>query len=75
MNSAVKVLQVTQVPRDERRYFTTINSSDFDSSHPEMSIQIPTELVQIFEESDGRAVSYLYFNVENIFPPLEQELK
>ena len=57
------------MPIDEGRLFTTINSTDFVShDQPAMSIQIPTELVGMFRESDGRAVSYLYFGVEDIFP-------
>ena len=50
------------------RYFTTINSSILAPDSPEMFIQIPSELVGMFEESDGRAVSYLYFGVEELFP-------
>ena len=49
-------------------YVTTISSEDFASDSPEMSIQIPPELVGMFGESDGRAVSYLYFDVEDLFP-------
>ena len=49
-------------------YSTAINSLDFVSDVPEMSIQIPPELVGMFGESDGRAVSYLYFDVEDLFP-------
>ena len=59
---------MTQVPTDEGGLFTTIDSTDFVSDQPAMSIQIPTELVGLFEESDGRAVSYLYFGVEELFP-------
>ena len=72
---ALIVLQVTQIPTTKVKYFTTINSTDFNATEnqPEMSLQIPTELVRRFEESDGRAVSYLYFNMEHLFPPLEED--
>ena len=63
----IVVLQVKQVPTDEGGPFPTIDSKDFASDQPAMSIQIPTELVGMFEESDGRAVSYLYFGVEELF--------
>ena len=56
------------MPTDEGSYFTSIDSADFDSDQPAMSIQIPTNLRTRFEESDGRAVSYLYFGVEELFP-------
>ena len=40
---------------------------------PKMSIQVPSELIEEFADSDGndgvvRAVSYLYYNVEGLFP-------
>lgn len=57
------------MPVDDGIYFTAINSTDFDNSEPEMSIQVPTQLVRVYEESDGRTVSYLYYNVEDFFPP------
>ena len=44
-------------------------SKDF----PKMSIQVPSELIEMFADSDGnygvvRTVSYLYYNVEGLFP-------
>ena len=38
-----------------------------------MSIQVPSELIEMFADSDGndgvvRTVSYLYYNVEGLFP-------
>ena len=58
------------MPTGEAGLFTTINSTNFvsDQLQPAMSIQIPTELVGLFRESDGRAVSYLCFGVEELFP-------
>ena len=56
------------MPTDGTEFFTATSSTDFASDQPAMSIQIPTELVGLFEESDGRAVSYLYFGVEELFP-------
>ena len=56
-------------------YETTISSEEISSANgfPKMSIQVPSELTEIFansDENDGvvRAVSYLYYNVEGLFP-------
>ena len=51
---------------------TTISSEDFGIEEV-MSIQVPSELIEMFADSDGndgvvRAVSYLYYNVEGLFP-------
>ena len=40
---------------------------------PKMSIQVPSELIEMFADSDDndgvvRTVSYLYYNVEGLFP-------
>ena len=37
---------------------------------PKMSIQVPSELIEKFDDNDGvvRVVSYLYYNVEGLFP-------
>ena len=56
-------------------YIKTINSEDFYSDDvPQMSIQIPSELVGLFANSSGhdggviRVISALYYNVEDLFP-------
>ena len=56
-------------------YKTTISSKELLMSEefPKMSIQVPSELIEMFADSDGndgvvRAVSYLYYNVESLFP-------
>ena len=55
-------------------YITTISSDNFNDSLPQMEIQIPPELVQLFANSSGhddgeiRVISALYYNVENLFP-------
>ena len=51
----------------------TINSADFNDTLPEMSLQVPLELVQIVSRSGNaservRSVAFLYYNVENLFP-------
>ena len=59
---------------EEGNYLTTISSEGVrNESFPEMSIQVPSELIEMFADSDGndgvvRAVSYLYYNVEGLFP-------
>ena len=40
---------------------------------PKMSIRVPSELIEMFADSDDndgviRTVSYLYYNVEGLFP-------
>ena len=54
---------------------TTISSKELLMSEefPKMSIQVPSELIEMFGDSDGndgvvRTVSYLYYNVETLFP-------
>lgn len=54
---------------------TAISSEEFitDEVLPRMSIQISSELIEMFVDRDGndsviRAVSYLYYNVEGLFP-------
>ena len=51
---------------------TTISSEELlmNEDFPKMSIQVPSELTEMFADSDGvvRAVSYLYYNVEGLFP-------
>ena len=58
---------------DASSLVTTINSADFNDTLPEMSLQIPRELIQIVSRSGNgservRAVAFLYYNVENLFP-------
>ena len=43
-----------------------------DKEFPKMSIQVPSELIEIFADSDGndgvvRTVSYLYYNADGLF--------
>ena len=56
-------------------YETTISSEELlmSKDFPKMSIQVPSELIEMFADSDGndgvvRTVSYLYYNVEGLFP-------
>ena len=60
---------------EDGSYITTISSEGVRNEEvfPEMSIQIPSELIEMFVDSDGndgvvRTVSYLYYNVEGLFP-------
>ena len=68
----------------QEEYFTTIDSVDFEATtdsnesdpmeRPQMTIQIPSELLRVLKETglivgeEVRAVSFLYFNVEDLFP-------
>ena len=55
-------------------YVTTISSDELvDEDFPKMSIQVLSEMIEMFADSDGndgmvRVVSYLYYNVEGLFP-------
>lgn len=54
-------------------YFTTINSREvLGEVRPELSIQIHSQLVDMFADgSDGgvvRVVSFLYYDVQRLFP-------
>ena len=56
-------------------FLTAISSEELlvDKEFPKMSIQVPSELIEIFADSGGndgvvRTVSYLYYNVEGLFP-------
>ena len=60
---------------EDGQYLTTISSEGVcnEEVFPEMSIQVPLELIEMFADSDGndgvvRTVSYLYYNVEGLFP-------
>ena len=70
-------------PEDGQEYITTINSLNFEQTtdsdnpninRPQMTIQIPSELLRVLKETglivgeEVRAVSFLYFNVEDLFP-------
>ena len=58
------------------KHITTIDSVDFvGDTRPQMSIQIPPELVQMFmgDRNMVRVVSYLYFDVEDFFPSGENK--
>lgn len=63
------VLQTKLLSAEGDGYVTTINSKDLvGDDRPVMSIQVPLELVQMFEEeTDVRAVSFLYYDVEELF--------
>ncbi len=50
---------------------STINSNDFTNEFPQMSIQIPYELIREFagNETGGvRTISFLFDEVEHLFP-------
>ncbi len=50
--------------------FTTITSNDFTNEFPQMSIQIPYELIREFagNETGGvRTISFLFYEVEHVF--------
>ena len=55
-------------------FVTAISSEELvGKDFPMMSIQVPSELIEMFTDSDGndgmvRTVSYLYYNVESLFP-------
>ena len=55
-------------------YSTTINSSLFNENLPQMSLQVPPELIQEFAGSSDRGggevrvISALYYDVEDVFP-------
>ena len=73
VNSPVVQTQLLTQAKDGERLITTISSSDkftTEEPFPQMSIQIPSELIEMFVHEDDvvRAVSYLYYNVENLFP-------
>jgi hypothetical protein len=62
-----------QIPvgTSEEKLITTITSEGLvDDSVPRMSIDIPTELALLFKNSlsNVRAASFLYHNVEDLFP-------
>ena len=71
---AVFQSQLLSAAGDE--YAATINSEDFavGQQHPEMSVQVPRELVvQLSSDDSGgggevRAVSFVYYDVESLFP-------
>ena len=71
LNSPVVQMQLL-APAIEMETF--INSEEFITEQmlPKMSIQIPSELIEMFVDRDDvvrpRAVSYLYYNVEYLFP-------
>ena len=60
---------------EDGQYLTTISSDGVrnEEAFPKISIQVPSELIEMFADSDGndgvvRAVSYLYYNVQGLFP-------
>ena len=68
-------VQAKLVEPANEEYVTTINSEKLliNEDFPKMSIQVPSELIEMFADSDGndgvvRTVSYLYYNVEGLFP-------
>ncbi len=59
------------ITSSQERYVTTINSNDFTNEFPQMSIQIPNELIREFagNETGGvRIISFLFYEVEHLFP-------
>ena len=68
--AAVHIKLVTQL--EEGQYLTTITSEGIRNEEvfPRMTIQIPSEVLVDSDGNDGvvRAVSYLYYNVEGLFP-------
>ena len=63
---------MTEVISDEdSQYITTIDSESFTSAQafPDMSIQVPSDLLQPFTNQDDavRILSYIYNGVENLF--------
>lgn len=68
---SVGTIKRKRVTEERTEHITTINSTDFVSNeiHPKMSIQIPPELVRMFQENEGvRIASFLYFDVKDLFP-------
>ena len=70
----ISAIQAQLVSADVEEYITTISSDDFIMDAPQMSIQIPPELVQLFANISGRddgvirVISALYYNVKDLFP-------
>ena len=69
------VFQARLISPESGDYVTTINSSQFtNNTFPEMSLGLPLEIIQrvsnksLREDGRVRAVSFLYYNVENLFP-------
>ena len=64
------VLQAQLVSTDVEGYIPTIDSGDFNTDLPRMSIQIPSELIKLFANSSGsiRLISAIFYNVEELFP-------
>ena len=63
---------MTEVIFDEdSQYITTIDFESFTSAQafPDMSIQVPSDLLQPFTNQDDavRILSYIYNGVENLF--------
>ena len=66
---------ILKVSESESHVRTITHSSNdrenLGNEFPKMSIEIPVELVREFETMNGdgvRAVSFLYYGVENLFP-------
>ena len=69
----IVVAQTRLLRTDTNGLTIAITSEDFTEPPQKMSIQIPSELLQFADnltDGDGivRAVSFLYYNVENLFP-------
>ena len=55
----------------EQGYFTIISAGEVvGDAVPELSIQIHSQLVDVFAGNDStvRVVSYIYYNISNLFP-------
>ena len=57
---------------EDGQYLTTISSDGVrnEEAFPKISIQVPSEMFADSDGNDGvvRAVSYLYYNVQGLFP-------
>ena len=69
------VIQTKLISPTNGDFVTAISSEELlvGEEFPKMSIQVPSELIEMFADSDGndgvvRTVSYLYYNVEGLFP-------
>ena len=68
--------QTQLLQTDTNEYVTAITSEDFTGRPYKMSIQIPSEVLQLqfadslmdSDDSTVRVVSFLYYDVDNLFP-------
>lgn len=56
-------------------YILAIDSTQlFGETHPEITVEIPFSLAEELAEDSSRLISYLYYNLENLFPTEFQEM-